>query len=621
MKKAYLAVPGFVVVIVALLYWRVTGFDYVWDDLTLFVEDPTLREGVSLDGVARRILPGVAYFRPAVLLSFSIEFNTLGFSSSISHLINLFIFIMNTILVGVLTNLILSKRAQKTKAIAVGLSMAFYGLHPALVEPVAWVAGRFDLMVTFFCLTGLVFWLGRFGSLIKLTVCGGCFLLAALSKEMAVVYPLLGFFMVWAAYASSKSLKSYIICFFKSYWLLSVLIFLLGVLYLFARFTLQEGGQVGDPSYAGLDFFQRVAFVGYTLLFYMRLTLWPFSSMGAIHPFDAASLSGWEVIIGCACVFFYCAFVMWSVLRPGKIQLVSVAFLLSLLPVMNIIPLTVGGSIGHGRFLALPLAIFSISMSLLLIDFWGRTFGGKEKAFRVGVLSVIPLWIGFSILNINITLPLWSNSLTLWGWMYKENPSDNLSRFNYLSSLVRYGDIDTLGTELDKLEASEIGINGRDVLIYADYQREMGRYEDSLKSLFSYVSTIYAPHRDILALGYLIEDAEAVRDEVMWVGMLRYAFGIYSANYLALGRYQDALDSAITMRFYDGDKYGPTYLALARAYYALGDLEKGDWAFATAGRLFPAELSMDLKAMRKDYLTVLCADDHGREGAGSVCAP
>ena len=69
------------------------------------------------------------------------------------------------------------------------LAGALYGVHPALVESVAFVSSRYDLLATLFLLLAL--WLeGRLQGAARVAGVAVAFLLALLCKEVALTLPL-----------------------------------------------------------------------------------------------------------------------------------------------------------------------------------------------------------------------------------------------------------------------------------------------------------------------------------------------------------------------------------------------------------------------------------------------
>lgn len=592
-------VPLLILGCIAFLYSQVGEFQYVWDDMALFVDDPALRSGFDLEALARRILPGSSYFRPLVLGSFSLEFWLFGLDSGVSHFVNLFIHLLNVALVGWIAFML----DRNGRAVRAWIAMLLYGFHPALIEPVAWVAGRFDLMVTFFCLAGVGLSI-RFGSL-GMGVCALMFLCAALSKEMALVFPVLVFFAMWAKEAPYKRLDCYVVSFFSRYYRLVILILFWGVVALLLRDQFQGGVNIGDKAVDGASWIQRLAMSGYSIAFYVSLVVWPYPMLGALHPFSVLELTSAEIYFGLSVFVVYWAAVVYLLLLRGQAALILAAALLGLFPVIQILPLNVAGNIGHARFLTLPLAFFVLALVCLRVE--GVRLSAAMHRVSGKLLGVLlALWLSFTVMNVSITLPLWSNGMTLWGWMYGVYPDNWLARYNYLSSLIMYRDYERLRGVFEEVKARSGDVSGSDNLIYADYLRVQGRYEEALDRLFLYVGSRRAPHREVLAKGVSLSGKTVRSDDFPYAGNFRYAFGVYSDSYFKMRLYEKALDSAETMRFYSGDTYGPTYVAYGRAYYGLGRFKEGDEAFEHAKKVYPKGGDSIVDGWRNEALEHVC---------------
>ncbi|KAB7763274.1 hypothetical protein CKY51_20035 [Xanthomonas maliensis] len=590
-----------IVVAILAIYWRVHGFDYVWDDVLLFVEDPSLRQDVTLQSLSQRILPGVSYFRPLVLASFALEFKLFGVDPAVSHMVNLCIHVLNTLLVGGLAYLLVRESAGKN-IWRVSAAMALYGLHPILVEPVAWAAGRFDLLVTTFGLLGLILLLVPGARSWRYPLVALTFLCAALCKEMAIAFPLLAFLLLWCQESPGVAVHRYLPLFFRRHAVLVLIVFLAGIAYLWMRWRyLPVGGELLGALPLSLGV--KVALIGNTILFYLRLALWPFPMMSVMHPFDPLHMSSLAYWMGIAVVVVVVTAGAVLLRRPSRAGLLAGAFLCALLPVLNIAPLSIAGNIGHARFLAFPLAFLALAVTQLDWRGWPLSAPmARIMPFLVGAL--LTLFLAFGMLNINITLPLWRNNLTLWSWMYRQVPNDPLASFNYLSALKQYDDMQTLGELFGQIQRRR-PLLPQERLVYGDYLQSQGRYKESNAELLKYLDSVWAPHRQVLQRfgtldGYTVDKSMATANN------LRYAFGLYVENYYAQGRFDAALAAAQTMRFYDGEKYGPTWIAYGRVYYALGRFADGDKAFEHAKKFYLPQAVGQLPGWRQKMLLEAC---------------
>jgi hypothetical protein len=82
--------------------------------------------------------------------------------------------------------------------LAAGFAGALFAVHGSNPEAVVWIAGRFDLLATFFLLAGLLLFTVADARMVLHAAALGCFALAALSKEAAFIFPLLvGGYALW----------------------------------------------------------------------------------------------------------------------------------------------------------------------------------------------------------------------------------------------------------------------------------------------------------------------------------------------------------------------------------------------------------------------------------------
>jgi len=130
---------------------------------------------------------GDGFFRPFGYASFALDGRLSGNNPVWWHASSLAIHGANAVLV-----LFLARRlgASIMAAGFAGALFAVHGIHP---EAVVWIAGRFDLVATFFLLAGLLlFTMTGAGDRVPLHIGAlACFAVAALSKEAAFIFPLL----------------------------------------------------------------------------------------------------------------------------------------------------------------------------------------------------------------------------------------------------------------------------------------------------------------------------------------------------------------------------------------------------------------------------------------------
>ncbi len=166
-----------------LIYLPTLSHAFVWDDLTFVRVLWPLRDPASWWTAVQQpfpITPG--YFRPLGVLALTVEFSLAGRDPAPFHLLSIALHVLNTALVAWLARL-----AWPERRAAPIVALLIYGLHPALIEGVAFISSQFDLLLTLCLLLALsadarILRPGR-----RALVIGGLFLLAALIKEMAIV--------------------------------------------------------------------------------------------------------------------------------------------------------------------------------------------------------------------------------------------------------------------------------------------------------------------------------------------------------------------------------------------------------------------------------------------------
>ncbi|TRX76165.1 tetratricopeptide repeat protein [Pseudomonas mangiferae] len=596
--------PFAIIVALTALYWPVTNFDYVWDDTSLFLDSPLLRSPSDLwRSISTAVLPGSTYFRPGVLLSFIVEFQLFGVDSKVSHSINLLIYLANCTLVYGLAYQFNFSSAPKQRLIRSLLAMSLYGFHPVLMESTVWVACRFDLMVTFFTLLGL--WLGRrYQERLGLFLVCACFAAAAASKEMAVVFPVLIVMWLWLN-PENKGVPTFI----RHHKTLFLCLLLVGFVYLWVRHLAQPALYAADYSiYEQRSIFEKIGYVGQTLLFYAKMVVFPFSDLNPLHPFEVAKITQKQVGVGMLTLFFAMIFSVWGFYKRIPCFYFLAMGLVALLPVLNILPLVISGNIGHERFLALPLSFFalgasSISISLNMSEAMKRTFPFLVSACLVG-------WAVLCVANIRITLPLWSNEISLWGWGYERNPDFEFVRFNYVAALLFSSQSDLADEVLKKVEERDGGLSYKLTALKGQLTSQRGDYAEATKYLEKSIEGLYKPHEEVLSRKIDINKAMAVRDNVGEAWLLRFVYGALAESYMWMGQYTKALDNVNYMIFYQRD-YAPAYMLKAFVYYAMGDKEKGDEFSRVADTMFPDESKVGVKNVRKLFFTKLCENEGG----------
>lgn len=471
-----------VILLATALYARVFSFGYVWDDSLLFLSKSALMNKPLTWGLLTEpVLPGTSYMRPLIFLTLYTEFHLFGQNPAISHGVNLFFFILNSLLVFVVCRRIALLTGRES-ATALGLLAAtLYVVHPALVESSAWISGRFDEMVTLFMLLAAAVYLTPFRrAWPQLILLPTLMMLALLSKELGAVLPgvLLCLWIACHAKAEETPWQTFSRALRHNAALLLVLTATLA-LYLFLR--TQAMHQLYHSALTA-DYLRTVV-VGQlapleALKFYFVQTLLPFHSVSPLHPtselhpYTPASLLFSAITL---------AGLLWLLLmawykRSTPVWL-TMAGLLCLFPVLHFIPLLAGGNIGNERFMTAPLAFLAMAIVLVRYDLLLEHTQLVPRTRKRMLLMVAAGWALLATITTHAILPFWSNDLQLWNWAYHDHPTSGYARYNFLYGALDAGRGELVEKEIRKQQELHNGLEVGDQILYANLLTRTGNAE------------------------------------------------------------------------------------------------------------------------------------------------
>lgn len=176
---------------------------------SFLADDFTIVDAVREDGAfARWAGQGEPFFRPLVSLLFFLDFQVWGLDPRGFHLTNLFLHGLASVLLGFAAGRLAGRwpSVSSDQARSLGLVAGLLFLvHPSHLEPVAWIAGRSDLLAAVFALACLGFHLqARSRTTVALSALALAGALA--SKESALTLPL-ALFALEAVMAEGQTLR------------------------------------------------------------------------------------------------------------------------------------------------------------------------------------------------------------------------------------------------------------------------------------------------------------------------------------------------------------------------------------------------------------------------------
>lgn len=185
----------FLVLAVFAAYANVYHNQFLFDDLSIIVENAFLREWKSFpDLVTNLTITGSGraggFYRPLQMMLYFFLYQSFGLSTVAFHGMNVILQAANTALVY---RLGCRLGFQARAAFAAAL---LWGVHPLWTETVACASGTADLLLVFFTLSGLLVLLPGFATR-KIWLAGAFLVLALGSKESAAVFPALATFTLF----------------------------------------------------------------------------------------------------------------------------------------------------------------------------------------------------------------------------------------------------------------------------------------------------------------------------------------------------------------------------------------------------------------------------------------
>ena len=413
--------------------------DFVnWDDDKYVYENPKIQ---SLDVQSLYWMLTsfhASNWHPLTWVSHAIDYSLWGLNPLGHHLTNITFHALNALLVFLLV-IRLMLRTQElnrtlpqlkdplsitTKSLTVaGITALLFGLHPLHVESVVWVAERKDLLCSFFLLSSILCYLLYASSIsrrprwIWFTACLLLFILALMSKPMAVTLP---FILLLLDLYPLKRLKPPI---HKNLSLIleKIPFFILSLVSSVITVTAQQsGGAIKGLEEFYLD--ERLLNAIRSLAFYLGKTIIPLRLV-PFYPFPPHL--HWldsQYLLSALLILAITGSCLWMA-RQGKYLFLTVwsYYLITLLPVVGIIQ--VGGQAAADRYTYLP----SISLFLLVgifVDWsWAKTSLTGLKLELRGLLLVCLCAVAFLLSYITINqIKIWRNSEILWSYVISAFP-------------------------------------------------------------------------------------------------------------------------------------------------------------------------------------------------------
>jgi tetratricopeptide (TPR) repeat protein len=421
-----------------LVYAQVCTHDFInLDDQTYIIENPHVRNGLTLDGIRWAFTESYASnWHPLTWLSHMLDCELFGLNPGLHHLVNLLFHLANTVLLFV----VLARMTRDLWPSA--LVAALFALHPLHVESVAWVAERKDVLSTFFWM--LTMWayvryverpvVSRY--LLALIF----FVLGLMSKPMLVTLPLTLLLLdVWPLHRvgvlqSGRGLPvarllvekiPFFLCSLGS-----------SLLTLWAQ---HRGGAVVPVSLVPIAMRMEYALTSYAR--YIGKMVWP-SDLAVYYP-QSNPWPTWQVAVAGLVFAVISSLVIRESRRRPYLAVGWFWYVGTLVPVIGIVQ--VGGQAGADRYTYVPLIGLFVMVAWGLHNLRIPDTVIKTAARAVVVSCMICTWL---------QLQHWRDSVALFQHTLRVTQNNSLAHFNLGCALYAQGREDEAITQL--LEALQI---------------------------------------------------------------------------------------------------------------------------------------------------------------------
>ncbi|MEP9410491.1 MAG: tetratricopeptide repeat protein [Candidatus Brocadia sp.] len=431
MKKLNLWCPILIIVATSqLVYLNSLSNQFTYDDEFTIVNNYFIKTWSNLPLLFSKEyfkFSGELSYRPVVTLAYFIDYalwklNPWGF-----HLINSLLHTLNSVLVFFLLTQLFNHR------VVAFIATLIFSCHPVLSEAVNAVSYREDLLGAAFFLAAFLLYLkttkaeGRFTPLYFASLI--CYLFGVFSKEMAVTLPLL-VFLYDITFTKKPNLGYKLIHYYPGFIFVTAF-------YLTIRFVILHNPVESHISYPGNSIFVNFMTMSRVLASYIKLFFFPFNLCAdyvvpyACSPSDASFILSFVILSTVAVItyrmFFHSKGAFFSL----------VWFFISLLPVLNIVPIE---NIMAERYLYLPILGFCMLGGTLIVHQNNR-FGLFDKKNRfllwniVTITILIIVLIIFSVTTIRRNF-IWLDQTVLWSDTAKRSP-DSFKAHNNLGNIYR----------------------------------------------------------------------------------------------------------------------------------------------------------------------------------------
>jgi len=358
-------------------------------------------------------------YRPFTKATFAIEYQLFKENPAISHLINILLFAITSI---VLLNLLIRLILPKTGTVFLFVVMTFWIAHPIHTEVVASLKNREEILYFLFCLLSLKYFMdyAENHNLFKLFFALILFVFGYLSKQSAISFGLIIPMVLWYKYVKFENIKTLFKQNIHIIFSVSVLIVVTILLYkmpiwLFPPDKVELASFENQLRFNFHTKLERLSVALYSFFVYLKLMIFPHPLVFYYGQFTIPTINikDFTVIFSLLLHLTFLFFVIKYLKKKSVIIFGTLFFYLGILPFSNYY-MTINGVVAE-RFLYAPSLGFIIVITFIIFkitksDIATNKFNLLKSNTKYVVLIIVTLYTIKAIAR-NTS---WKDSFTLY---------------------------------------------------------------------------------------------------------------------------------------------------------------------------------------------------------------
>jgi Tfp pilus assembly protein PilF len=421
----------FLIMVTLVAFGQVKHNKFINLDDDLYVTDnPHVKEGLTFKGVLWAFTTMYSgYWHPMTWLSHLFVYDLFGLNPVGHHIANLLFHVANTLLLFLLFQ-------RMTAALwRSGFVAALFALHPLHVESVAWVAERKDVLCAFFWMLTMWAYISYVGKpkFHRYLLVVLCFILALLSKPMAVTLPFVLLLLdYWPLgrlqFVKLKNDDRQRTSIFRLISEKVSLFFITAVLSWLTILATSKSGAVATIGKLPLEIRIGNALISYVM--YISKMLWP-QGLAVLYPHPII-LPLWEVVGATLLLVVMTVLVIRVGWKRPYYMVGWFWYLGTLVPVMGLVQ--VGVQAMADRFTYLPLIGLFIMIAYGVPDL---LTGWRYR--RVVLITSASLVLLILMITTRSQVKLWQNSITVFNHTLQVTKDNSIIHNNLGVTLARQG--------------------------------------------------------------------------------------------------------------------------------------------------------------------------------------